>query len=136
MQFDTLHLHSKKGTYAMSNLFQEHLTGCSATKPCLLCEVVQFLKKKLSDADFGELMNLIRRNDISVPSRPAILDSPIETLGFSFRIRGGMKYAEIETLAELLEKTEMDLLRIPNMGKLSVNNIKEILSDMGLRLAD
>ena len=120
----------------MTDIFQEHLSGCSPVAPCLHCAIVQFLKGKLTDTDFARFVEII--NGVEVPSleKSSILRTRIQDMGFTVRILGGMEHAGIETLGDLIKKTEKDLLRLPNMGKGSVSAIRNTLSDIGLRLAD
>ena len=50
------------------------------------------------------------------------------------RIRGALAAEKITTVGELVQMTEAELMRIPNMGRLSVREIKFQLEEMGLRL--
>jgi DNA-directed RNA polymerase subunit alpha len=45
-----------------------------------------------------------------------------------------LKNANIKTIADLVQKTEGEMLRTKNFGKKSLNEIKEILTEMGLGL--
>ena len=45
-----------------------------------------------------------------------------------------MKNANIQTIAELVQKTDSEMLRTRNFGRKSLNEIKEILDDMSLHL--
>ena len=45
-----------------------------------------------------------------------------------------LKNANIQTIGELIQKTENDMLKTKNFGRKSLNEIKEILSGMGLGL--
>jgi DNA-directed RNA polymerase subunit alpha len=45
-----------------------------------------------------------------------------------------LKNANIKTIADLVQKTEMEMLKTKNFGKKSLNEIKEILTEMGLGL--
>jgi DNA-directed RNA polymerase subunit alpha len=44
-----------------------------------------------------------------------------------------LKNANIQTIADLVQKTEAEMLRTKNFGRKSLNEIKEILSSMGLQ---
>jgi len=46
-----------------------------------------------------------------------------------------LKECNIRTVAELVQKTEAELLKTRNFGKKSLNEIKTILADMNLSLA-
>jgi DNA-directed RNA polymerase subunit alpha len=45
-----------------------------------------------------------------------------------------LKNANIQTIAELVQKTDGEMLKTRNFGRKSLNEIKEILEDMGLHL--
>lgn len=57
----------------------------------------------------------------------------VEELELSVRAQNCLKNANIKTIADLVQKTEYDMLRTKNFGRKSLNEIKEILTDMGLR---
>ena len=62
------------------------------------------------------------------------LDLPIEDLDLSERPRNCLKRAQINTVGELLTKTEDDLLNITNFGQKSLDEVKEKLDERGLSL--
>lgn len=62
------------------------------------------------------------------------LDMPIEHLELSVRAYNCLRNADVRTLRELLQKSERELLMTRNFGRKSLNEIKEILSAMGLSL--
>jgi DNA-directed RNA polymerase subunit alpha len=62
------------------------------------------------------------------------LDLPIEDLDLSERPRNCLKRAQINTVGELLTKTEDDLLNITNFGQKSLDEVKEKLDERGLTL--
>ena len=45
-----------------------------------------------------------------------------------------LKNADIKTITELVQKTEAEMLKTKNFGRKSLNEIKEILTNMGLSL--
>ena len=45
-----------------------------------------------------------------------------------------LKNADIQTIRELVQKTEAEMLRTKDFGRKSLNEIKEILEQMGLGL--
>lgn len=57
----------------------------------------------------------------------------VEELELSVRAQNCLKNADIKTIADLVQRTEYDMLRTKNFGRKSLNEIKEILSSMGLR---
>lgn len=58
----------------------------------------------------------------------------VEELELSVRSYNCLKNANIKTIADLVQKTEQEMLRTKNFGRKSLNEIKEILHVMGLRL--
>ena len=62
------------------------------------------------------------------------LDLPIEDLDLSERPRNCLKRAQINTIGELLTKTEDDLLTITNFGQKSLDEVKQKLDERGLTL--
>ena len=62
------------------------------------------------------------------------LDKSVEELELSVRSYNCLKNAEIRTIRELVQKTEPEMLRTKNFGRKSLNEIKEILLEMGLNL--
>lgn len=58
----------------------------------------------------------------------------VEELELSVRSYNCLKNANIKTIADLVQKTEQEMLRTKNFGRKSLNEIKEILIGMGLRL--
>jgi DNA-directed RNA polymerase subunit alpha len=62
------------------------------------------------------------------------LDKSVEELELSVRSYNCLKNANIRTIRELVQKTEGEMLKTKNFGRKSLNEIKEILSSMGLSL--
>jgi DNA-directed RNA polymerase subunit alpha len=58
----------------------------------------------------------------------------VEELELSVRSYNCLKNANIQTIGELVQKTEAEMLRTKNFGRKSLNEIKEILANMGLSL--
>ncbi len=62
------------------------------------------------------------------------LGRSVEELELSVRSYNCLKNANIQTIRELVQKTENEMLRTKNFGRKSLNEIKEILTKMGLAL--
>jgi DNA-directed RNA polymerase subunit alpha len=60
------------------------------------------------------------------------LKRSVEELELSVRSYNCLKNADIKTIGELVQKTEAEMLKTKNFGRKSLNEIKEILSEMGL----
>ncbi len=59
---------------------------------------------------------------------------PVDELELSVRSANCLKKANIRVIGELVQKTEAEMLKTKNFGRKSLNEIKEILSEMGLTL--
>ena len=74
---------------------------------------------------------------IADPPQPASnehLEKSVEELELSVRSYNCLRNAEIRTIRELVQKTEVEMLKTKNFGRKSLNEIKEILTSMGLSL--
>ncbi len=74
----------------------------------------------------GEEGRILLRNDN--------LNRSVEELELSVRSYNCLKNANIQTIGELVQKTEAEMLKTKNFGRKSLNEIKEILAQMGLSL--
>ncbi len=62
------------------------------------------------------------------------LDLPIEALDLSERPRNCLRRAQVQTVGELIEKTEEDLLNITNFGQKSLEEVVAKLDELGFSL--
>ncbi|MGH9555952.1 MAG: DNA-directed RNA polymerase subunit alpha [Terriglobales bacterium] len=62
------------------------------------------------------------------------LNRSVEELELSVRSYNCLKNANIQTIGELVQKSEAEMLKTKNFGRKSLNEIKEILAGMGLSL--
>ncbi len=79
----------------------------------------------------------IPQPEVGAETRPVInelLYRPVEGLPISVRAFNGLQNADIKYIGELVQRTEQDMLKIKNFGRKSLNEIKEVLADMGLSL--
>ena len=58
----------------------------------------------------------------------------VDELELSVRSANCLKNDNIIYIGDLVQKTEAEMLRTPNFGRKSLNEIKEVLASMGLRL--
>jgi DNA-directed RNA polymerase subunit alpha len=63
-----------------------------------------------------------------------ILLKKVDELELSVRSANCLKNDNIVYIGDLIQKTEAEMLRTPNFGRKSLNEIKEVLSGMGLHL--
>ena len=64
-----------------------------------------------------------------------ILEMQIEDLDLSVRSYNCLKRAGINTVEELTQKTEEDMMKVRNLGKKSLKEVKQKLDELGLSLA-
>ena len=68
-----------------------------------------------------------------LPFNPALLKK-VDELELSVRSANCLKNDNIVYIGDLIQKTEGEMLRTPNFGRKSLNEIKEVLATMGLSL--
>ncbi len=64
------------------------------------------------------------------------LETSIDELEFSVRAYNCLKRAGINTLGELTEKTELEMMKIRNLGKKSLKEVVDKLKELGLKFRD
>jgi DNA-directed RNA polymerase subunit alpha len=64
-----------------------------------------------------------------------VLGQPVAEVSFSPRVRTALQRLGVNTLGDLVGKSEEDFLGIPNFGRTSLRELKEFLSSKGLSLA-
>jgi len=79
-----------------------------------------------------EMVEVVQDRPVTVHNEN--LDRSVEELELSVRSYNCLKNANITTIRELVQKTEQEMLKTKNFGRKSLNEIKEILSAMGLSL--
>jgi DNA-directed RNA polymerase subunit alpha len=104
---------------------REALASAGAT----LRQLVQ-LVEEMSDEPQGLELGEVSGTSAGSPD----LDLPIEDLDLSERPRNCLKRAQVNTVGELLEKTEDDLLAITNFGQKSLDEVIQKLDERGLSL--
>lgn len=64
------------------------------------------------------------------------LETPIDDLDFSVRAYNCLKRAGVNTLGDLTEKTELEMMKIRNLGKKSLKEVIDKIKDMGLKFRE
>ncbi|MGI9118634.1 MAG: DNA-directed RNA polymerase subunit alpha [Acidimicrobiales bacterium] len=86
-------------------------------------------------ADMSDVAQGLELGDVGrTSSGSPDLDLPIEDLDLSERPRNCLKRAQVNTVGELLNKTEEELLAITNFGQKSLDEVAEKLDERGLSL--
>ena len=88
------------------------------------------LVAEMSEAPQGLVLGEVSGTGTGSPD----LDLPIEELDLSERPRNCLKRAQINTVGELVSKTEDDLLAITNFGQKSLDEVLQKLDERGLTL--
>jgi DNA-directed RNA polymerase subunit alpha len=82
---------------------------------------------------FGEAMEV---DAAEAPQAHGMENFPIEELELGVRSYNCLKRVGIETIGDLVSKTENELAAIPNFGKKSIEEVRETLQAHGLTLRD
>ncbi|MFO0973301.1 MAG: DNA-directed RNA polymerase subunit alpha C-terminal domain-containing protein [Phycisphaerae bacterium] len=88
----------------------------------------------LKDVEASEHMVIDEDQEREAERRNAILDIPITEFELSVRARNCLKKMNLRTLGDLLRISEAELLSYKNFGETSLNEIKAMLAQKGLRL--
>ena len=104
---------------------REALASAGATLKSLV-ELVENMSDEPQGLELGDV-------GAAASSSPD-LDLPIEDLDLSERPRNCLKRAQVNTVGELLLKSEDDLLAITNFGQKSLDEVTENLDERGLTL--
>jgi len=83
------------------------------------------------DLEGGEGADQPRRKE---PELDPVLLRPIDDLELTVRSANCLKAENIHYVGDLVQRTEVELLKTPNLGKKSLNEIKEVLAQNGLQL--
>ena len=74
------------------------------------------------------------RSDRSDQKFDPILLRPVDELELTVRSANCLKAENIYYIGDLIQRTETELLKTPNLGRKSLNEIKEVLASRGLTL--
>lgn len=106
--------------------------------------MVKFTRFKMEtkwrwDGSFKEVKKWIAENDpppevVLARVKTDLLWVPIEALELTVRAAMCLKHADIKTIGELVQKTEAEIFAMKNMGKITLQEIKNLLREMGLQL--
>jgi DNA-directed RNA polymerase subunit alpha len=100
-----------------------------------LAFAAKILKDQLSV--FINFEEEVEAQEEEVRSEPAFNENlfrSVDELELSVRSANCLKNADIRNIGELVQKTEQEMLKTKNFGRKSLNEIKEILAEMGLSL--
>src|SRR5258707_918250 len=113
----------------------ESWTNGSIAPPDALGLAAKLLKDHMTIfINFEEELEADTRGEEKPQIKNENLNRSVEELELSVRSYNCLKNANIQTIGELVQKTEADMLKTKNFGRKSLNEIKEILAQMGLSL--
>ncbi|MDA9194818.1 DNA-directed RNA polymerase subunit alpha [Burkholderiales bacterium] len=100
-------------------------------------ESVRFAARILMDqlSSFADLQGTVEEE--SVPQKPDVdpaLLRPVDDLELTVRSANCLKAESIYYIGDLIQRTETELLKTPNLGRKSLNEIKDVLASRGLSL--
>ena len=85
-------------------------------------------------ADTGMLLQAGSSSRASAQTFDPILLRPVDELELTVRSANCLKAENIYYIGDLIQRTENELLKTPNLGRKSLNEIKEVLASRGLTL--
>jgi DNA-directed RNA polymerase subunit alpha len=97
----------------------------------------QILRDQLSSFVALEGVPVPEGATLEVPREPAydpILLRPVDDLELTVRSANCLKAENIYLIGDLIQRTEVELLKTPNLGKKSLTEIKDVLATRGLSL--
>ncbi|MGB7990548.1 MAG: DNA-directed RNA polymerase subunit alpha [Candidatus Methylophosphatis roskildensis] len=100
-------------------------------------EAIRFAARVLMDqlSSFAELEGTPVTHEATRPTQvDPILLRPVDDLELTVRSANCLKAENIYYIGDLIQRTETELLKTPNLGRKSLNEIKEVLASHGLTL--
>jgi len=100
-------------------------------------EAVRFAARTLVDqlSVFADLKGTaVEVEEPRAPQIDPILLRPVDDLELTVRSANCLKAENIYYIGDLIQRTETELLKTPNLGRKSLNEIKEVLASKGLTL--
>ena len=97
----------------------------------ILIEHLNIVTNLSEIADMTGIMNAKQED-----SKLKKLETSIDDLDFSVRAYNCLKRAGVNTLGDLTEKSELEMMKIRNLGKKSLKEVMDKIKDMGLKFRD
>ncbi|KKN41492.1 hypothetical protein LCGC14_0722510 [marine sediment metagenome] len=100
-------------------------------------DAIKYAATILSDQLTSFVDFTVIEESVSEPKQPAVdpaLLQAIDDLDLTVRSANCLKAENIYYVGDLIQRTEMELLKTPNLGKKSLTEIKEVLASKGLSL--
>lgn len=81
-------------------------------------------------SEIAKTMSIMSQKELSMKDK--LLETPIEELEFSVRSYNCLKRAGINVVADIVSKTEQDMIKVRNLGKKSLDEVISKVKDLGL----
>lgn len=116
-------------------LVMEIWTDQSIAPPDALAFAAKILKEQLSVfINFEDDSEMAPGDRIRAAELNEVLFRPVEELEVSVRSANCLQNADIKYIGELVQRSDIEMLRTKNFGRKSLNEIQKILSGLGLEL--
>ncbi|MEG1008738.1 MAG: DNA-directed RNA polymerase subunit alpha [Clostridia bacterium] len=93
----------------------------------VLCEHLELF---IDLSEIAKNMSLMSHQETS--KRDKLMETPVEELEFSVRSYNCLKRAGMHTIADIVSKTEHDMIKVRNLGKKSLEEVIKKVADLGL----
>jgi len=119
-------LYEDRGQYAQAERCVRQVLGTDPNHPraCLFIKDIVSAKRMVIDDDHEEQLD----------EDTVVLDTPVTDFDLTVRTRNSLRKMNMRTLADLLRITEAELRSYKNFGESSIEEIKTMLAQRGLRL--
>lgn len=97
-------------------------------------QAAAILQDQLSIIVDMEVVEGDEKSEAEQPEIDPVLLRPVDELELTVRSANCLKAESIYYIGDLIQRTETELLKTPNLGKKSLNEIKEVLANKGLTL--
>ena len=81
-------------------------------------------------SEIAKTMSIMSQKELSLKDK--LLETSIEDLELSVRSYNCLKRAGIHTVADIVSKTEQDMIKVRNLGKKSLEEVMNKIADLGL----
>ncbi len=100
----------------------------------ILVEQLAFFAQIDPGTSIGDALGAVQRDKSGGGNVDPILLRPVDELELTVRSANCLKAENIYYIGDLIQRTETELLKTPNLGRKSLNEIKEVLASRGLTL--
>ena len=115
-------------------LIMEIWTNGTITPDEAISIAAKILKDYMNTVIIHEVLAQIEEEEVDAETKRLreLLNTPVEEFEFSVRASNVMRNADIKTMADLVSRTEQEMLKFKNFGRKSLSEIKAVFEDLGL----